>query len=148
MKWIYWFPVLIMPDTKPSHFGLTTGAPDRKMIDNLSIELIGILYSFRNKDWNTSILDYLHESFPHSKICMMIDFPDGYDQELLMVSPHIDYVLRGEREQSFCELVGLIERHDSLIHCPGLTYRDSENRIIKKQLRSSNRGFKCPSVGK
>lgn len=113
------------------HFGLTTGAPDRKMIDNLSIELIGILYSFRNKDWNTSILDYLHESFPHSKICMMIDFPDGYDQELLMVSPHIDYVLRGEREQSFCELVGLIERHDSLIHCPGLTYRDSENRIIR-----------------
>ena len=48
------------------HFGLTTGAPDRKMIDNLSIELIGILYSFRNKDWNTSILDYLHESFPHT----------------------------------------------------------------------------------
>ncbi len=47
----------------------------------------------------------------------------GMPETLLRICPEIDYVLRGEAEESFCTLIDVLEREGDLGDLPGVAYR-------------------------
>lgn len=68
----------------------------------------------------------------HVKICVGGILPTYNDEIILYETPEIDFVIRGEGEKSFLELVKALESNNDLIYVKGLTFRQNE-KIVKNQ---------------
>jgi len=65
----------------------------------------------------------IKQMLPGVLICAGGYYPTYNDRELLEEAPMVDFVVRGEGEITFLQLVEAIEQNRSLENIPGLTYR-------------------------
>ncbi len=83
-------------------------------------------------------LKTIHEikkSFPKIKIIYGGVYPSYADQGILRECSEVDYIVRGEGEETIVQLIKAIEAHENLEKVDGITWRDG-NQIIANRSRA------------
>jgi anaerobic magnesium-protoporphyrin IX monomethyl ester cyclase len=83
-------------------------------------------------------LKTIHEirrSFPHIKIIYGGVYPSYADQSILREYSDIDFIVRGEGEQTIVDLINAIENNDNLATVDGITWRKG-NQVIANRSRA------------
>lgn len=68
---------------------------------------------------------------PHAKICVGGNLTKYFPKELLEFHPEIDFVMLGDAEYSFPELVNALENNISFMEVKGILYRNEQGQIIQ-----------------
>jgi len=77
----------------------------------------------------------IKKAFPNIKSIYGGVYPSYADKGILRECPEIDYIVRGEGEQTILGLIGTLENNGDLQHVDGVTWRDG-NQIVANRSRA------------
>lgn len=113
---------------------------DYQKLQHIEPDIIGISVYDINKECVYNVSKKLKQFLPNSIITVGGNLPSYYGKEILEECEFIDFVMRGEGEETFLEVVQKLEQARSLSNVKGITYRNNgiitknENRPIIKDL--------------
>jgi radical SAM superfamily enzyme YgiQ (UPF0313 family) len=97
---------------------------DLNEITRYNPDIIGISVYNHTKDASYRFCAKVKKELPGVRICLGGYMPSYWGIEMMKEAAFIDYVVRGEGEEAFLDLVAHLEKDKSLENISGLTYRN------------------------
>lgn len=94
--------------------------------------ILGIPVYDINKNSVYKICENLRELLPDLLLCVGGNLPTYYDEEILKESKDIDFVIRGEGEIVFLEIVSKLSKGENIKDIKGITYRENNKIIVNE----------------
>lgn len=105
---------------------------DYSIIKAFGPDMIGVTVYYYSKQ---AVYDFCRRALnevPDTRICAGGYLPTYYDARMLREAPFIDFVIRGEGEISFLNLLRRLEKGEDLNGLKGLTFRSGEEIVTNE----------------
>ena len=115
----------------PMHF-MTIRYPDVNWeeIQDYHPDVIGFTVYSNTVSCISAIIDKIHEILPNVKYIIGGPHAAFNSEAILETNKHINYVVRGEGEETIVDLLDMIDSNQDIPHTiDGITYRDNDNNI-------------------
>jgi anaerobic magnesium-protoporphyrin IX monomethyl ester cyclase len=105
---------------------------DYAKIKSFGPGMIGVTVYYYSKQAVYDFCRKVLEDVPGARICAGGYLPTYYDVRMLQEAPFIDFVIRGEGEISFLNLLQRLEKGEDLNGLKGLTFRSGEEIVTNE----------------